>query len=181
MKTFLAILTIVGLTVSGLQIENYVMSNYTFEKQYSQLWQLADKSSTIPAKQQYITQFVNALKGGKEKGAFSDYNAVWLQTPNNNFGANLKALETLSGRLIEIQNMDPTSFQYNTAIEQITKQEQGEAHQMMAVFQGCYNYVNYLPIWSWVGGLLTGFGTVALVVGGVGLFALSDFARRNFY
>ena len=130
------------------------MANYTFEKQYSQLWQLADKSSTIPAKQQYITQFVNALKGGKEKGAFSDYNAVWLQTPNNNFNANVKALESLSGRLIEIQNMDPTSFQYNTAIQQITAQEQGEAHAMMAVFQGCYEYANYFFIWGWVGALI---------------------------
>ena len=153
------------------------MANYTFEKQYSQLWQLADKSSTIPAKQEYITKFLNALKAGKEKGAFSDYNAVWLRTPNNNFDANVKALETLSGRLIEIQNMDPTSFQYNTAIEQITKQEQGEAHAMIAVFQGCYDYANYFSVWHWVGGLLIVFSIVALVGGAIGWFALTETGR----
>ena len=178
MKIFFAILTIVGLTVLALQLKNTIMANYTFEKQYHQLWQLADKSSTILAKQQYITQFLNALRSGKEKGVFSDYDAVWLRTPNNNFDTNVKALETLSSRLIEIQNMDPASFQYNTAIEQITKQEQGEAHAMIAVFQGCYNYANYFSVWRWVGFILSVFGIFASIGGAIGWFSLSDLPRR---
>ena len=157
MKTLL-ILTFIGALITINQIRNGILSSYNYEKNYSQLWSLADKSSTIPAKQQYITQFLNALKQGKTNGVFAEYNALFLKTPNNNFDTNVKALETLSNRLTEIQNMDPSSFQYNTAIEQITKQEQGEAGEMLSVFRGCYDLNNYFFQWYWVGGIISAVG-----------------------
>jgi len=164
MKTFFTILGLLGLTLMGIQLRENIVAEYHYEKTYAQLWQLADKSSTIPAKQDYIKQFVTALKDGKSKGEFADNNAVFLKTPNNSFDANLKALETLSLRLTEIQNMNPSSFEYNTAIQQITAQEQGEAHQMLSEFQGCYNLNSYSLVWGWIGGIYICFWLICLTV-----------------
>jgi hypothetical protein len=141
------------------------MANYNYEKNYGQLWKLAEKSSTIQAKQQYITQFVNALKEGKTNGLFADYNALFLKTPNNSFDSNLKAVETLSERLIEIQNMDPKTFEYNTAIQQITAQEQGEAQDLISIFTGCYDLNNYFSVWNWIGFIVTFFSIVLTLIG----------------
>lgn len=44
--------------------------------------------------------------------------------------------------------MDANSFQYNTAIQQITQQEQGEAIDMLSVFQGCWYKENYILLWG---------------------------------
>jgi hypothetical protein len=165
MKSLGYLLIAGALIMWTLQIRSAILSRYTYEKQFSNLWELADKSSTIPAKQQYITQFLYALKAGETNGVFADYNATWLKTPNNSFAANVKAIQTLSDRLTQIQDMDPASFQYNTAIQQITAQEQGEANRMLTVFEGCYDRENYPIIWGWISVTLILFSTVALFTG----------------
>jgi len=165
MKILGYLLLVGGVLMLALQIRSSILSRYTYEKQFSNLWELADKSSTIPAKQQYITQFLTALKVGETNGVFADYDATWLKTPNNSFAANIKAIQTLSDRLTQIQDMDPASFQYNTAIQQITAQEQGEAHRMLAVFEGCYDRECYPLIWGWIGTVVTLTSALALIVG----------------
>lgn len=45
---------LVGLVLMAYQIRTQVIASYRLEKNYTQLWELADKSSTIPAKQKYI-------------------------------------------------------------------------------------------------------------------------------
>lgn len=165
MKTLGYFLIFAGVIMGTLQIRSSILSNYTYEKQYGNLWELADKSSTIPAKQQYITQFLNTLRAGQTNGDFADYNATWLKTPNNSFASNVKALQTLSERLTQIQDMNPESFQYNTAIQQITAQEQGEAHRMLAVFEGCYDRECYPIIWGWIGVVFTLSLVAAIIVG----------------
>ena len=172
MKTIGYLLLVAGVIMLTLQIRSSILSRYTYEKQFSNLWELADKSSTIPAKQQYITQFLNALKAGETNGVFADYNATWLKTPNNSFATNVKAIQTLSDRLTQIQDMDPASFQYNTAIQQITAQEQGEAHKMLLVFEGCYDRENYPLIWGWIGIVFTMIAVVT-VIAGIVLLALA--------
>jgi hypothetical protein len=159
------VLLMLGLLLVGLQIQSQIMSNYTYEKDYSNLWDLADKSSTIPAKQQYVTQFVSALEAGYAKGEFSDYDAVWLKTPNNSFKANIAALKTLAERLTEIQKMNPSSFEYNTAIQQITAQEQGEAAPLLHVIKGCYLKASYPLVWEWFIALITLLEGILIVTG----------------
>lgn len=149
------------------QIRAQIMASYRVEKNYTQLWELADKSSTISAKQKYIAQFVYALELGYSKGDFTSYNAIWLETPNNSFEVNLKALKTLSERLDEIQEMKPSSFEYNTAIQQITAQEQGEAKAMLNVIIGCYELKNYPAIWGWIGGTILAVALLLIVVGAI--------------
>jgi hypothetical protein len=167
MKRTLLAVAVVGLLTSAYQLGCAVFSYYTYERYYSNLWELADKSSTIKAKQEYIASFVSSLETGYKEGRFAPYNAVFLETPNNSFEMNLKALKSLAGRLSEIQEMDPQSFQYNTAIQQITGQEQGEAHRMMEVFKGCYDLRNYPAVWEWKAGLLFAFNFITVIIGGL--------------
>ena len=72
MKILGYLLLVGGVIMLALQIRSSILSRYTYEKQFSNLWELADKSSTIPAKQQYITQFLTALKAGETNGLFAD-------------------------------------------------------------------------------------------------------------
>lgn len=127
-----------------------IVTSYHYEKQYSQHWSLADKSSTIPAKQKHIADFVAALERGNANGQFAGHNVIFMQTPNNSFEANLTALKTLSQRLSEIQEMSPSSFEYNTAIQQITAQEQGEANQMLDTIESCYVLAVNPAVWKWI-------------------------------
>ena len=75
---------------------------------------------------------------------------LFFKTPDNSFDKNLEALQSLKTRLDEIQKMNVTSFEYQTAIQQITAQEQGEAQDMLEVFSGIWWKNNYLFLWEWV-------------------------------
>lgn len=140
-----------------------IIGNYNYENEIFQAWQLADKSSTLAAKSTYINEYVAKLKAEDNAGKFSSHNAVWLKTPNNSFASNMQALESLALRLNETKGMDPGSFQYNTAIQQITQQEQGEAWAINNTFQKCYNLENYPIIWGWIGCafMFTGVGLLS--------------------
>jgi len=163
-KAAFGVSILVALVLTVVLIGQEVFASYTFEKKYAQLWELSDKSSTIAAKQQYMNEFVSALRKGQTNGEFATHNAVFLKTPNNEFDSNVKAVETLSKRLTEIQDMNPSSFEYNTAIQQITAQEQGEARQLLSVVEGCYTLENYPMVWSWYGGLLLIFIIIIWIV-----------------
>ena len=120
-----------GLVLIAIAATSGVVAKYKLERDYTKHWELADKASTIEAKLAGITQFVTALEQGFERRDFATHNALWMETANNSFEANLAALKSLQQRLEQIREMDPRSFEYNTAIQQITAQEQGEAEAMM--------------------------------------------------
>lgn len=130
-------------------------------------WDLADKSSTIEEKSKHIDLFVKSLEASGLKGK---YNASFYPNPSNSFDRNLDALKTLQTRLREIVKMEPSSLAYQTAIQQITQQEQGEAGKMLSVFEGCWYREHYLRLWDWVflaNVLLT---VLAIVISGVIFF-----------
>jgi hypothetical protein len=147
-----------------IQIRGTIINNYEMEIGYSNYWSLADKSSTLEAKKEYISKFEEALDHGYRMGKFAEYDAINLKTPDNSFSKNLSALRTLTNRLNEISKMDITSFQYNTAIEQITRQEQGEASAMLKVFSGCYTLENRPYLWGWIGALIIIFEIIMAFV-----------------
>lgn len=166
MKTFGAILTIgsIGLLISSIIYG--VTCNYRYEKEISSYWNLADKSSTITKKAEYIDKFVAAM----EKQSFiGKYNAIFTKTADNSFDENFQALKTLQQRLHEISDMDVTSFQYQTAIQQITEQEQGEAYLMLNVFKGIYIKDNYFLLWNWVCGLQVILCLIG-IIGGIAIW-----------
>lgn len=148
MRRFGMILFFVSILWGIIAITVNVLGKYDYNRNYASLWSLADKASTIPQKATYIDQFTKKLENSPMRG---DYDAVFLKTPDNSFDKNLEALQSLQLRLKEIQTMDVTSFQYNTAIQQITAQEQGEAGRMLGVFSGVWWKTNHFFLWDWVG------------------------------
>ena len=111
-------------------------SQYKFSKDFKGDWDIAEKASTIDMKSQYMQKFyLNILQNSRK---FADNSAVFFQTPTEDFDNNLKALKSLTERLIHIEKMDEKSFAYQMAIQQITGQEQGEARDMLSIFGQCY-------------------------------------------
>lgn len=141
------IFLIVAVSSGSYQIYFWVISDYNYEKDILYNWNLADKSSTLEAKAEYINKFIEAL----QRTPMSEYNAIFLKTPDNNVQNNINAVITLRDRLNEIKGMNPESFEYQTAIQQITAQEQGEADKMLSMINGGYLLKNYPIIWGWYG------------------------------
>lgn len=164
MKT-LKILAAVSAVLLVTQTAMLFVKEFKYKQQVGSYWSLADKSSSIEKKSEYIDKFVGAI----EKQNLGGHNAIFLETPDNSFEQNLEALKTLQQRLHEIKGMDVTSFQYQTAIQQITEQEQGEANEMLSVLEGVWTKENYFLLWNWVGGsiaiilLLTCLASTAII------------------
>jgi hypothetical protein len=161
MKTAGIVMFLLASFFTIVQTTKEVQVRYRFERDYKSQWELSDRASTIKAKREKLTIFLDNLSKSKD---FADHDAVWLKTDANSFENNLTALRTLVARLDEIQNMPTDSFQYNTAIQQITAQEQGEARAMMEVFSGCYALENFPTTWGWISVIVWAL----IVIGGIG-------------
>lgn len=149
MKKEIGIFLILAVFIfSVIMIIIAVKSNYEYNKDYYSYWSLADKSSTISQKSEYINQFVIALDNSN---LHQCNDALIFKTNDNSFYYNFKALKSLQVRLQNISNMDENSFAYQTAIQQITAQEQGQAGEMLSIFSGCWYLVHYPLLWNYVG------------------------------
>lgn len=149
-------LAVAWLTILGADA---IVANYEYENMVLSYWNLADKASTIPQKSEYLDRFVVALGSAQ----LPDHAAIWLKTPDNDVSQNMLALKSLQGRLHEIQGMDVQSFQYQQAIQQITAQEQGEASNMLAVFENAWYLSHHFFLYDWIGGVLfVGLGITAV-------------------
>ena len=122
-----------------------------YHNEVSYAWDLADKSSTLSEKSRYVDEFISNLK----KIEHTEYGAMVFKTKEKRFDLNLKALESLGKRLKEVQKLDINSFAYQTAIQQITGQEQGEATAMLWIFYNSFILEKYwwgyeaVVIWVW--------------------------------
>ena len=125
-----------------------VVASYRYTLHYGYHWELADKSSTIAAKAVHVNNFISSIESNRS--AFADSGALFLHTPNNSLDANLAALKTLGTRLDEVANMDPKSFEYQTAIQQITQQEQGEAGDMLSILSNCWLKRTHFVAWGFI-------------------------------
>jgi hypothetical protein len=141
------IMLVLAVLLFGVGIIMSVFAEYNYDKYFASYWSLADKSSTLEAKSLYIGQFVDKLNSSRQ--GFADYDAVFLKTPDNSFDKNFQALVSLRDRLNTISQMNESDFAYQTAIQQITSQEQGEATAMLNVFHGCYFLQSYPLLWDW--------------------------------
>lgn len=168
MKTFLTILA-ASVLLLIVWIVAYLRADYYYEANVQSEWELADKSSTIPAKREHLDRFVATLERQNLQGR---YDALIFPTPNNSFDANFAALKTLQSRLQEIEGMDVKSFEYQTAIQQITAQEQGEAQSMLKTFFGAWMLREHFLLWDWVGVSIVIFLSLAIIVAGFVVFTI---------
>jgi hypothetical protein len=142
-----------------------ITASWHYENDYLNYWQLADKASTIAQKSEYIDKFVSALEKSGLQG--TNANLIW-QTRNSSFNYNFEALKSLQQRLEDIKTMDINSFAYQTAIQQITAQEQGEAEDMLNVFRSCWQRVHYPYLWN-LWGFLVFSGVILIGIVGLNL------------
>jgi hypothetical protein len=149
-------LVITGALIGGVffVIEN-VRADYEWQSAYGALWDLGVKAATIDKKSEYIDKFVAALD---KSGLAGTNNSLFFPTENKGFDANMDALKSLQGRLHAIQKMDESSFQYQSAIQQITSQEQDEATDMLDVLSGSWMKVHHYYLWNpwWGLGIIVG-------------------------
>lgn len=171
MRLFGIVFLLIGVTLGGATIISAIKSNYEWDRDYGSLWSLADKSSTLADKHAHIDKFVIALEGA---GLGGRHDAAFFKTNDNAFDANLAALKTLRGRLSEMGGMDANSMAYQQAMQQVTAQEQGEAHAMIGVLSGCWVKEHYPLAWGWWAALAGVFSLVMLFVGGVLLVESAD-------
>jgi hypothetical protein len=94
-----------------------------------------------------------------------------LKTPDNSFETNYEAVISLRDRLQDISKMNETDFAYQTAIQQITAQEQGEAQQLLTELHGCYILQSYPYLWNWYTVICT---TILIMIGLAGWYMIKD-------
>ena len=163
MRTFGIIATIFSSLALIGSLSVKIIGEYQYEKQYGAYWELAVKASSIEKKIEGIDKFVEALNNSNLTGK---HNAIFMETPNNSFDENFEALKSLQSRLHEIREMDIKSFEYQTALQQITGQEQDEASKMLAVFSGIWWKENHFFLWDWVA-ILQIFSMAILLTAGI--------------
>jgi hypothetical protein len=139
------ILIIAFVIIASVRFINHIRIRYEYINKISSYWDLSEKASTIKLKSEYINKFVTAL----EKSGLQGMNdALFFPTPSTDFDQNFITLKSLQKRLIDIDTMNIQSFAYQTAIQQITQQEQGEGKCMTDVFKGCWLKEHYYTYWS---------------------------------
>jgi len=143
-------------------------TDYEYSNTIGSYWELSDKSSTLKQKSEYLDKYVAAIRAGQ----FAPNDATIFPTPNNSFDQNMVALTSLQGRMHQIEGMDESSFAYQTAIQQITAQEQGEAEALTSVFKSCWFLRNHSLLWGWHDALVWIGIVIALFI--VAIVAFSD-------
>lgn len=136
---------------TAVLIYGTITASYEYEQKYGYAWELADKSSSLPEKAEYISTFVALLESNSND--FAEYDAVFRPTPNSSFANNLRAVRSLRDRLRTAATMNVSSMEYQLAIQQITGQEQGEAGQLTSTLSSCWILKNYSYLWGWKFGL----------------------------
>jgi hypothetical protein len=165
----IGLLVVMILSIIAAAVANWY-ADYQYELGYYSYWSLADKASTLEQKTEYIDQFETALENSGLQGT---HDALFLDTPDNGFDNNLAALKSLQRRLHETAKMDVNSFAYQQAISQITSQEQGEAKEMLAVFNGCWYKVHHYYLWNDIYGGIFCFSLLGELLGGIICIGLS--------
>lgn len=163
MKTIGIILVVSGILFATTRgaFHYYVSKQYTNE--IGSKWELSDRASTIVQKAEYLDKFICALEKNNLNGV---HNTIFYPNDENDFTENMRAIKSLQKRLHDIETMDENSFAYQTAMQQITAQEQGEAHNILNVLQGCWEKQNYYTTWNDF--IVCGFLILQILMIGVG-------------
>jgi hypothetical protein len=141
----------ITLIISILAIVLYIVfgiiSNNKYDTEFGANWQLSKKTATIEQKSVYIDKFVQDI----EKGGFGGkFDAIFNPNDNNSYEQNLIALKTLQQRLHELKSLPMTSFDYNTALQQLSEQQGDISSNMIYTFSGIWYKEHYILLWNWI-------------------------------
>lgn len=144
-------------------------AHYKYANEIGCNWELSEKAATIPQKSEYIDKFVASLEKCNLDGT---HDAIFYPNDGNSFTANMKALKSLQSRLHDISKIDENSFAYQTAMQQITAQEQGEAQELLDVLYSCWQKDNYYTLWNWM--IFVSFLIIQILTILIGLIIIND-------
>lgn len=168
MKTIGILLFTAGILFASVRIALNYSAQKELQTKVGSYWNLADRASTIAQKSEYIDKMVDALNNQHLDGSNA---GLFYQNETTSYDANMRALKSLQQRLKEISTMSPSSFEYQTAMQQITEQEQGGAEEMLSVIKSCwykkyhYTYWNDIIVFSFfiIQGFLIVFGLITWI------------------
>lgn len=164
-NVFFTLALLSTLWFTGL-IADAVMANYQYDNTVQSYWELGVKASTLEKKADYLDKYVAAVK----KADLADSSAWFLKTPDESVEQNMVALTSLQKRMHEIQGMNVSSFEYQQAMAQITGQEQGEAKNMLKVFEEAWYINHHFFLWDWME-LISFIGVLTSAIAFWALFA----------
>ncbi len=150
MKTLLTSIAILTITMINL-----ISMNTAWVNKHGTYWTQADRSSTIEAKSEKIKLFYDSIVDNRED--FYPSSSFFVKNSDNMLDNNMQSLKTLVDRLQQIQQMNPSSLEYQTAIKQITENEIDQASEMIGVIRGCWEINNYFV--TYLFGIFLVFGS----------------------
>jgi len=165
-KVFLGIgLILLLLTIIGGA--SLWINRLTWDNEVGSYIDLADKSSNLQVKYEYVLKYRTALYEHRLTEGYS--NPIW-QTPTEDLNENFKAVESLVSRMDDIRALDVNSAEYQWALSQVTEEEiphiagtcSGEGHcgNYDNIFYNGWNYQKGGLNWFWQ----SGWGFVILII-----------------
>jgi hypothetical protein len=145
-------IVIVGLLI-GIGIWCY-LPGYNYRQQVSGYLMLADDASTAKLKLEYIEQYKDAV----HKHVYGKNARYIWKTPQTNINYQKNVLDSLVDRVKQTSLLDEKSFEYQTAMNQITGQEfEGAMSSTNSLFYDAYKrqrgwsyYLRANGAWWWI-------------------------------
>ena len=173
-KSIGAVILGVCILFTIVSIASPFMNALKWDNEVGSYVDLADKSSNLQVKYDYILKYRDALE---EKGLNEGYsNPIW-KTPTENLGENFNAIESLVSRMNEIRELETNSAEYQWALSQITEEEIPHIAGTCStencgnydhIFFSGWNYQRGGGAWFWYAGgflLLTLIAIIGILVG----------------
>lgn len=135
MKIVSWILFVIILTMMVLSVVSWIIRVYQYDRNIGQYLKLADDASTAQSKLGYLIQYRNAV----DKNVLEENAAYVFKQEQYTKSRQLKIVDTLVSRLQDMQIMNPTSFEYQQAMYQVSGQEFDHTLQRIDdIFEDCF-------------------------------------------
>ncbi len=140
----LVLLVILVLVIVLGGIGTCIMSPYQYDRDVRQYLKLADDASDAKTKLSHLGEYRDAITA---KIGRNDARYIFTEKQYTR-DAQLAILDTLISRLRDISQMDPKSFEYQTAMQQVTGQEfDHTCSRIDGIFWDCYRRSSG---WRWL-------------------------------
>lgn len=140
------IFTVILLVTGFFYFKGFADINKEYTDAVGNYWTFVGISSTLEEKERYIKKYIDAVKTVKH----AEHSAIWYQTAENNYDANVLAIESLYKRLNEIKNMDVKSFEYQLAIRLLTSQELGNTKDVVYELKEAWYLERNVLYFDWI-------------------------------
>lgn len=117
----ICLILLCSMLVVAIAIPLYAIpTNYEYDLSIGSFFELSDKASKLDVKLVYLKQYAAALENA---GLDTGQTTVFFPTRETSLEENYRVLSSLVTRMEEISGMEIDSFQYQTAMQQITENE----------------------------------------------------------